>query len=250
MVSPYVPAHDVFGSRGLEGAPVGPGAVGQGQVRAVGRPHLDGPGGLGLVQQPVGGATQPVRDVGRARGIDLGLQRMQAPAAPGRAQALPIHGAHGLAPRNLPPTSTIPALMGLKGLAQGRFPSRCLLVHHSLRSRLPRIIPTGWHPAHGAEPPHRVVAAPGGDEAVAAHWSGVCEITRLKHLLTTAFFKSSCACRRARARSWRSSATVAGSSAAPTAAAWIEQLCSVRRRLQCGKPHRTCGAGRAWAFLS
>ena len=173
--------------------------------------------GLGWSSSRLGAQRSP------CAACSLGLQRMQAPAAPGRAQALQIHGAHGMAPRNLPPTGAITELMGLKGLAQGRFPSRCLLVHHSLRSRLPRIIPTGWHPAHGAEPPHRVVAAPGGDEAVAAYWSGVCEITRLKHLLTTAFFKSSCVCRRARARSWRSSATVAGSSAAPTAAAWIGQ---------------------------
>ena len=59
----------------------------------------------------------------------------------------------------------------------------------------------------------------GVDETVATHWSGVCEITRLKRLLAMAFLKMSCACRRARARSWRNSAAVAGSSAVPKAAA-------------------------------
>ena len=42
-----------------------------------------------------------------------------------------------------------------------------------------------------AELTHRVVAALGGDKAVATHWSGVCEIMRLKPLLVKAFFKIS-----------------------------------------------------------
>ena len=73
-VGRHVPAlpgttHDVLGARVLKGAQIGPLAVGQGQLRDVGDPHPVGLGGLGLVEQPVGGAAQPVRGVGRARGV-------------------------------------------------------------------------------------------------------------------------------------------------------------------------------------
>jgi len=49
--------------------------------------------------------------------------------------------------------------------------------------------------------PHGEVPALGGDEAVAAHWSGVCEVTSLKRLLVMTFFNISCSCRRLAARS-------------------------------------------------
>ena len=67
----------------------------------------------------------------------------------------------------------------------------------------------------------KVVVAVGSDEAVAAHWFGVCESLRLKQAMAMAFFKiaSSCACRRLAARSWRNSSAVAGSNVAPRAAA-------------------------------
>ena len=93
------------------------------------------------------------------------------------------------------------ALVNPKGLDQGRFPDRCLRIHRPLLPCLPRLIPAGRHPEHGAEPPHRVVAALGVDEAVATHWSGVCESLRVKQALAMAFYKMSSACRRARARS-------------------------------------------------
>ena len=105
---------------------------------------------------------------------------MQAPAAHGCAQALPIHSVSVLAQRDLQPTGAITALVYPKSRDQGRFPSRYLLVHRPLLPHLPRIIPTGRHPEHLAEPPHRVVAALGVDEAVATHWSGVCESLRVK----------------------------------------------------------------------
>ena len=59
----------------------------QREVRDVERPELIGPGGLGLVQQPVWDAAQPVRGIGRAWSVALGLQGEQPPAH-GRAQAL------------------------------------------------------------------------------------------------------------------------------------------------------------------
>ena len=122
---------------------------------------------------------------------------------------------------DLQSAGAVAALVDAKGFDQRRFPSRHLLRHRSLLRRLPRIIPTRRHPAHLAEPPHWEVPALGGDEAVAAHWSGVCEITRLKHLLAMAFFKisNSCAGRRLVVRNWRSSTAVAGSSDVPKAAA-------------------------------
>ena len=99
------------------------------------------------------------------------LQRMQAPAAHGHAQALPTHGVPVLAQRNLQPAGAMTVLVDAKGLDQRRLPSRCLLRHRPLLPRFPRIISTGWHPKHLAEPPHRVVSALGVDETVAAYWS-------------------------------------------------------------------------------
>ena len=108
-----------------------------------------------------------------------------------------------LAQGYLQPAGAVAALVDAKGLDQRRFLGRRLLRHRPLLPRLPRITPTGRHPEHLAEPPHRVVAALSSDEAVAAHWSGVCESLRVKQALALAYFKmsSSCACRRARARS-------------------------------------------------
>ena len=150
--------------------------------------------------------------------LGLGLQSAQVPAAHGRAQALPTHSVPVLAQRDLQPAGAITAPMAPKGLDQGRFPNRCLLVHRPLLSRLPRIIPTGRHPEHLVEPPHRVVAALGVDEAVATHWSGVCESLRVMQALAMAFYNMSSACRRARVGSWRSPASVAGSRADPNIA--------------------------------
>ena len=160
-----------------------------------------------MVQQPVGSAAQPVRGIGRAWGLGIGLECMQAPAAHGRAQALPTHGVPVLAQRNLQSAGAIMALVDAKGLDQGRFPSRRLLVRRPLLPRLPRIIPAGRHPEHLAEPPHRVVAALGVDEAVAAHRVSVCEKRAM------AFFQisNSCACRLLAARRARTSAASVGS---------------------------------------
>ena len=72
--------------------------------------------GLGLVEQPVGGAAQPVRGVGRARGVGLGLQGAQPPAAHGRAQALAAHGVPILAQGDLQSAGAVAALMVPKGL--------------------------------------------------------------------------------------------------------------------------------------
>ena len=149
------------------------------------------------------------------------MQRAQAPAAHGRVQALAAHPVPFFTQGDLQPAGAVAALVDAKGFDQRRFPSRRLLVHRPLLPRLPRIIPTGRHPEHLAEPPHGVMPTFGSNEAVAAHWPWVCEITRLKHLLARALFNISsyCACRRLAARRWRSSAAVAGSSVAPNAAA-------------------------------
>ena len=92
---PHVPAHDVFGGPVLKGAQVGPCAMcywpGAGQGTYVGAPHLIGPGGLGLVQQPFGAQRSPcveslVRGVNaldycKARGLCSGgyLRRARKP---------------------------------------------------------------------------------------------------------------------------------------------------------------------------
>ena len=93
-------AHDVRSASVLEGAPLGPTASSQGQVRAVGHPNLIGPGGLGLVKQAVGGAAQPVSRIGRTRGKGLRLQRVQATAAnwPGINAAGPRRARSGATP--------------------------------------------------------------------------------------------------------------------------------------------------------
>ena len=84
-----------------------------------------------------------MRGVGRAGGVGLGLQGARAPAAHARAQALAAHGVPVLAQRNLQPAGAVAALVDAKGLDQGHFPSRRLLVRRPLLPRLPRIIPTG-----------------------------------------------------------------------------------------------------------
>ena len=159
-----------------------------------------------------------MREVGRAWGVGLKLQRMQAPAAHGRAQALVAHPVPVFTQHDLQPAGAITALVDPKGIDQGRFPSRCLLRHRPLLPRLLRLIPTGRHPDHLAEPPHGVVAALDVDEAVATHWSGVCESLRVMQALAMAFYNMSSACRRARVGSWRSPASVAGSRADPNIA--------------------------------
>ena len=107
-----------------------------------------------------------MRGVSRARGVDLGffgLQGAQPPAAHGRAQALAAHPVPVLAQGYLQPAGAVAALVDAKGLDQRRFLGRRLLRHRPLLPRLPRITPTGRHPEHLAEPPHRVVAALGSD---------------------------------------------------------------------------------------
>jgi len=127
-----------------------------------------------------------------------------------------------VAQRHLQPAGAVAAFVEAKDLDQHRFPGRCFQVpHRPLLLSLPGVKAAGRHVQYLAEPAHGVVAALCGDEAVAAHGSGVCEITRLQRLLAMAFFKisSSCAYRRLAARSCRSSSAVAGSNAASNAAA-------------------------------
>lgn len=149
--------------------------------------------------------------------------------------------------------------------------------HGPLLARLSGIIVADRHAQHQAERPHRIVAALGGDEAVATHGVGVCESLRLKQALAMALFEisNSCACRRARARNWRSSAAVSGFRAVrrmaatgiwaafcqwqmrlgsrlrARAVAWVERLGSSGfarpgAGLRRGRPHRTCGVVRFW----
>ena len=79
--------------------------------------------------------------------------------------------------RHLQPAGAVAAFVDAKDLHQRRFPGRRFTPppHRPLLARLPSVIPTGRHAQHRAEPPHRVVAAPGGGEAGAAHWPGACK---------------------------------------------------------------------------
>ena len=86
-----MPADDLLTGRILKSTQVGPVAVGQGQAGDVADSEPVGLGGLALVQQPVGRATQPVGRVRGARGEGLRLECVQAPAAHGRPQALTTH---------------------------------------------------------------------------------------------------------------------------------------------------------------
>ena len=78
-----MPADHVPGALVLESAQVGPGAVGQRQIRDVGDPHPVGLDGLGLVQPPVGGAAQAVGGVGGAGGWGRGLREPARKAGAG-----------------------------------------------------------------------------------------------------------------------------------------------------------------------
>ena len=117
---PDLPADDLLAGHVLKGAQVGPVAVGQRQIRNITDPTPVGPGGRGLVEQPVRGAAQPVGRVGRARGVGLGLQ---GTPAHGRAPALTAHAIPLAAQGDLQPTGAVAAFMPAKDLDQRRFPS-------------------------------------------------------------------------------------------------------------------------------
>ena len=146
---------------------------------------------------------QAMGRVSRARGVGFGLQRAQALPPHGRTPALAAHPVPFMAQRHLEPTGAVAAFVEAKDLPQHRFPGRCFRTpHRPLFRGLLGVKAAGRHAQHLAEPPYRVVAALGGNEAIAAHGSGVCENLRVKQALAMAFFymSSSCVCRRLAAR--------------------------------------------------
>ena len=121
-------------------------------------------------------------------GQNLGLQGAQTPATNGSTRVLVAHGVPVLAQLDLQPAGAVVKLVDTKSPYQSCFPRGRFLRHGSQLLRLPRTIPIGRYPEHLAESPHGVLAALNGDDALATHWFGVCEITRLKRLLAMAFF--------------------------------------------------------------
>ena len=95
--------------------------------------------------------------------------------------------------RHLQPAGAVAAFVDAKDLHQRRFPGRRFTAppHRPLLARLPGVIPTGRHAQHLAEPPHRVVAAPGGEEAGAAQWPGACERLRSQQVTGNDIFLKS-----------------------------------------------------------
>ena len=119
-----VPPHDVLAGQVLKGVQSGSGTMSERQTGAARRPDPVGLGRFGLVQQPVGGAAQAMRRVGRARGVGLGLQGVQAPAAHGRAQALAAHPVAFFTQGHLQPARAVAAFVVAKDLDQRFFPGR------------------------------------------------------------------------------------------------------------------------------
>ena len=140
---PDLPADYVLAGHVLKGAPVGLVAVGQRQIRAIADPDPVRLGRLGLVNQPVWRAPQPVGGIGRARGERLGRQGPQAPAAHGRAQALAADAMAFSAQGNLQSARTTAVFVVAECLHQRGFPSRLTLCCALLLSVLPRVIPAG-----------------------------------------------------------------------------------------------------------
>ena len=138
-----MPADYLLTGHVLKSAQVGPVAVGQRQVGDVTDPDPIGLSGLGLVEQPVRRAAQPVGRIGGARREGLGLQRAQAPAAYGRPQALTAHQVPLFPQRYLEAAGAITAFMHPKHLDQRRFPSGLALRCPLLRSLLPRVVTAG-----------------------------------------------------------------------------------------------------------
>jgi len=126
--------------------------------------------------------------IGGARGEGLGLQRVQAPAAHGGAQALPPHTVAPAVQFDAQPTRPITAFMDAKHLNQRRFPSRFWLVYCLLLKLLPSIVAAGRYLHQLAEQSHRVVGALRIDETVTTHWSGVCENLRSEQATGDGFF--------------------------------------------------------------
>ena len=128
-----------------------------------------GLGGFALVEQSVGGTAQTMGRIDRARGEDLGLQYVQAFPTHGHPQALAAHPVPILAQGDLQATHAVAPLMVPEDLDQYRFPGRRDGPLDPLLARLPSVVAAGRHVQHLAEPPHRIVVALSGDEAVAAH---------------------------------------------------------------------------------
>ena len=104
------------------------------------------------------------------RGVKaVGCKAHRSPLAHRHAQALTAHLAP-LLPQLYPEAARIlTAFVAPEGLDHQRLLGRCWL------RLLPSGVADGWHDQHLAEPLHGVAAALGGEEAVAAHGSGVCE---------------------------------------------------------------------------
>jgi hypothetical protein len=116
------------------------------------------------------------------------LQREQAPAAHGPAQALVPDTVTLAAQSDLQPSRAIAALVSAEDLDQRRFPSRLLLATCLRLSLLPRIITAGRHRDYLAKQAHGVLIPLRFDKAIAAHGLSVTESLRLKQATGNGFF--------------------------------------------------------------
>ena len=111
-----MPADHLLAGHVLKGAQIGPTgydpvAVGQGQIGDVADSDSVRLGRLGLVEQSVLGALQPVGRVRGARRKGLGLQRAQAPPTHGHAQAVTADAIAFSAQSDLQSARTVAAFM-------------------------------------------------------------------------------------------------------------------------------------------
>jgi hypothetical protein len=141
----------VLGALVLKGTQVRPRAVSERQIGDVRDPDAVGLGGLGLVEQPVGGTAQAMGRISGARGEGFGLQRVQALPAHGPAQAQAAHPVAFFPQGNPQPAGAVAATVDVKDLKQWCFPGGCLRVpHRPLLACLPGVValagtPSTWH---------------------------------------------------------------------------------------------------------
>lgn len=121
---------------------------------------------------------QPVSRVGGAWGEGLGLQRVQAPAAQGSAQALAPNTIALAAQGDLQAARAVAALVSAEDLDQHLFPSRLLLATYLRLSLLSRIITARRHRQYLVQQAHGVLAPLRFDKAIMAHGLSVTESLR------------------------------------------------------------------------
>ena len=166
------------------GGQVAPVSAHQGQVRDVAHPHPVGGGRRGLSQQAVFGDNGGGVGHDGAEAMRVGIQLPQPVPVQPRAQRIASYGM-ALGAQFLPHAEAVAPGVTREGRLCRHLPRS----GRRLGTNAPLTVIGAADAQHGAEPPHGLLVALGGEEAVAAHGFGVCERLCVKQALAMVFFK-------------------------------------------------------------